>query len=84
MSDPALPDSDRRDAEYLGDGIYAAHDGCQIWLRANDANWYAPTSPRNIHGADIALEPEVIIALVNYAKKIGLLHQLGGKDGNAQ
>ena len=33
MSDPTLPDSDRRDAEYLGDGVYAAHDGVQVWIR---------------------------------------------------
>jgi hypothetical protein len=61
---------DRRDPTYLGDGVYAAHDGCQIWLRANNADWERPTDM-----TDIALEPPVLMALVSYAKRIGMIEK---------
>lgn len=70
MTDPTLPDSERRDPTYLGDGVYAAHDGCQIWLRTDNADWYHP-NPRGV--ADIALEPDVLVALVRYAKRVGFI-----------
>ena len=40
---------------YLGDGVYASHDGFQIWLAAN-----------NRANRVIALEPEVMQALIEY------------------
>lgn len=48
--------------EYLGDGVYASHDGYQLWLdlRAQDPN------------IRIALEPAVWKALLRYASQIGL------------
>lgn len=48
--------------EYLGDGVYATTDGYYIWLRLGH------------HEAEplVALEREVLISLVNYAKRIGL------------
>lgn len=42
--------------EYLGDGVYASFDGYQIWLAVNDHTNKA-----------VALEPEVMRALVGYA-----------------
>lgn len=64
---PAPPvNLDRRDPTYIGDGVYVAHDGFQVWIRANDANWDA------LQG-DVALEPVVLLALVEYAIRVGLL-----------
>ena len=45
--------------QYLGDGVYASFDGYQIWLAANDH--------RN---KVIALEPAVIVALIEYKTMI--------------
>jgi hypothetical protein len=45
--------------EYLGDGVYASHDGYQIWLAAN-----------HHENKVIALEPAVMSALLRYAKAI--------------
>ena len=47
--------------EYLGDGLYASHDGYQIWLEASDG---IQTSNA------VALEPSVFDALVRYEKRI--------------
>ena len=44
---------------YLGDSVYASHDGYNIWLTTE--NGY-PDDPRN----EIALEPAVFRALVEY------------------
>jgi len=46
---------------YLGDGCYARFDGYQIWLRA----------PREHGDHEIALEPDVFNALVEYARNLG-------------
>jgi len=43
---------------YLGDGVYASFDGYQIWLAVN-----------HHENTVIALEPEVLRALVAYAKR---------------
>lgn len=43
--------------EYLGDGVYAAFDGYQIWLRT-------------LSDDEIALEPPVYHALVEYAERL--------------
>lgn len=45
--------------KYLGDGVYASFDGYQIWLSVNDDQH--PT---------IALEPEVMTALIEYSEEI--------------
>lgn len=46
--------------DYLGDGVYAAHDGYQIWLGTErDGRWET-----------IALEPGVYDRLIDYAKRI--------------
>jgi hypothetical protein len=47
--------TDLQDREYLGDGVYASHDGYQIWLAVN-------------HHANvvIALEPSVMDRLKDY------------------
>jgi hypothetical protein len=45
--------------KYLGDGVYASFDGYQIWLAVSDHT-----------NKVIALEPEVLNALVNYAKEL--------------
>jgi hypothetical protein len=52
-----------QDPDYLGDGVYAAHDGDQIWLRVGDHE--APPL--------VALEPHVIRALIRYAERLGML-----------
>lgn len=45
--------------DYLGDGVYATHDGHQIWLRT-------------LEGHKIALEPQVAAALDSYRLKCEL------------
>ena len=50
-----------QDQTYLGDGVYASHDGYQIWL----------TTRRSEKRVDsVALEPSVYAALVQYVAKI--------------
>lgn len=44
----------RADATYLGDGVYASFDGYQVWLQT-------------LEGHLIAVEPDVLQALVNFA-----------------
>jgi len=59
-------DHDRRDATHLGDGVYAAHDGYYVWLRVNNADWGVPQP-------DVALEDHVLHALIDYAKRGGII-----------
>lgn len=47
--------------DYLGDGVYVGHDGYQIWLKANS---------HEMPSDSIALEPEVLEKLIQYANKI--------------
>ena len=54
---------EHHDHEYLGDGVYAAHDGYQIWLRIG-AHTNAPV---------VALDEQVLTALHDYAIRIGLI-----------
>lgn len=44
---------------YLGDAVYASFDGWNIWLRTGDGN-----------NQRIALEPEVLAALVAFNKQV--------------
>jgi hypothetical protein len=46
--------------KYLGDGVYASFDGYQIWLR----------TPRHGGVHEIALEPEVFEALLQYQQDL--------------
>jgi len=48
-----------KDEEYLGDGVYASHDGYQIWLAAN-----------HHENKVIALEPAVLARLMDYVKSL--------------
>lgn len=47
--------------EYLGDGVTASFDGYQIWLEVGDSYWGIKR---------IALEPEVMAALLMYSKRV--------------
>lgn len=53
--------NDLRDREYLGDGVYAAHDDYHIWL------WLGDGGPEN---RAIALEPNVLNRLEKYRLRI--------------
>lgn len=48
---------DELDPRYLGDGVYAYHDGYQIWLKTE----------REMGRVErIALEPDVLQSLIRY------------------
>jgi hypothetical protein len=49
--------------EYLGDGVYACHDGFGIWLHANDHRAEFATDK-------IYLEPTVLDALNRFCEKL--------------
>ena len=46
--------------EYLGDGVYAGFDGYQVWI------W---TSDGEADSQMIALEPEVLLQLIQFNKR---------------
>ena len=46
--------------EYLCDGLYARFEGETIWLSKG---------PRVAHGAEMAIEPMTLMALVDYARR---------------
>lgn len=46
--------------QYLGDGVYAECDGFSIWLRTQRAE--------GVH--EIALEPKVMAALLDYLNRL--------------
>lgn len=51
-------------ADYIGDGVYAGFDGFGIWLHANSHD----------HPTDkVYLEPNVLVGLINFAKRVGLM-----------
>lgn len=50
--------------EYLGDGLYAEFDGYQLKLAASNGMLDHDT---------VYLEPSVLRALIDYAKRIGML-----------
>lgn len=45
--------------EYIGDGVYASHDGWHIWLRT-------------LEGMAVALEPEVFQELNRYVGRLSV------------
>jgi len=61
---------EQRPASYLGDGVYAIHDGYGIWLHSNDHE--NPTDK-------IYLEPSVFNSLINFNKDCQ--RPAGRKDG---
>jgi hypothetical protein len=48
-----------KDQTYLGDGVYASHDGYQIWLAVN-----------HHENIVVALEPAVLARLLDYVKSL--------------
>lgn len=50
--------------QYLGDGVYASHDGYHVWLSVGSHE----------NQPVVALEPSVLSALVHYAKAAELIH----------
>lgn len=53
-----------QDESYLGDGLYAMFDGWQVILRA----------PREGGDHWVALEPEVMLAMVLWLRRVQELH----------
>jgi hypothetical protein len=51
-----IADKGLRDNEYLGDGVYVGCDGYQFWLHT-------------LQGNRIALEPDVLARLNEYAER---------------
>ena len=47
---------------YLGDGVYASFDGYYVWLAVNDHM-----------NVQVALEKNVILHLIEYAKTQGMI-----------
>lgn len=54
----------RKNADYLGDAVYADYDGESIILKANDFDMPSDT---------IVLEPQVVDAFIMYAKRMGVI-----------
>ena len=52
---------EQKHSEYLGDSVYASFDGYHIMLTTD--NGYGPTNT-------IFLEPQVLVALENYVKRL--------------
>lgn len=50
---------ERSNERYIGDGLYASFDGWQVWLRA----------PRHDGDHEVALEPQVLSNLIDFAKE---------------
>lgn len=48
---------------YLGDAVYARFDGFHVWIWTSDGIRNSP---------EIALEPSVLAALNDYAKRCGM------------
>jgi hypothetical protein len=63
-----MADASIKEIEHLGDGVYAGHDGWQVWVRANNHHFgeWSETP-------DVALEPRVLFALIDYAERKGLI-----------
>jgi hypothetical protein len=59
--------------EYLGDGLYAAWDGYQIWLCANDK---CSGNTSDV----VALEPEVLGAFDRYVDRLDEVLAINAKE----
>jgi hypothetical protein len=53
-----------KNKNYLGDGVYCGHDEFQLWLYLSNGI---------TEHSFIAMEPEALLALVNYMKNVGLI-----------
>lgn len=53
----------RQGAVHIGDGVYASHDGYQIWLQVQREEGRVES---------VALEPGTFRELVQYALRLGL------------
>ena len=49
------------DKRYIGDGLYASHDGCQFWLEASNGEWVSDR---------VALEPNTMAGLDDYREYV--------------
>ena len=54
-----MNDDEPYESTYLGDGVYASHDGFQIWLAVNHHE-------NNV----VALESEVLARLFEYVERL--------------
>lgn len=54
-----MNDDEPYESTYLGDGVYASHDGFQVWLAVNHHE-------NNV----VALEPQVLANLVKYVEML--------------
>lgn len=59
--------------EYLGDGVYASFDGYHIWLAVN-----------HHENKVVALEPAVLIALMEYMDRVRRSIEVQVEDGGAR
>ena len=53
-------------SEYLGDGVYAIQEPYGFWLRTNHHHV-------DFAGNEIFIEPEVFVALIEFALSIGYI-----------
>ena len=51
-----------KNQDYLGDGLYVSYDGFNFWLRAE----------RDGMTHEVALDPYVVQALLEYLQKLGV------------
>lgn len=66
-----LKEYEMYEEQYIGDGVYVAFDGYHIWLAANH--------PGN---RVVALEPEVMEALIRYNDHINRLRKEAHAEGD--
>jgi hypothetical protein len=59
-----MTDDRAQDQTYLGDGVYASHDGYQIWLAVN-----------HHENVVVALDANVVQCLIRYATKLGMINE---------
>ena len=63
MSDPFLQRDGEQHQEYLGDAVYAAFDGFQVWLRTGEGN-----------RQEIALDANTLNRLFEYVENLKRLY----------
>lgn len=56
-------------ADYIGDGVYVSFDGYNVNLEVNHHENHA-----------VALEPDVLIRLIRYAKDVNIISDKNLKD----
>lgn len=58
-----MPQDERKNHDYIGDGVYAEFDGYGIWLRANDHRDHLCTDK-------IYIEPDVLESLNQFYRRV--------------